>query len=122
MKSLLFTYGTLMKGQSRCSVLDTSKYLFDAVLDDYVLYDVGSFPGAVAYLGFRVYGEVYEIDDSLRPLLDQIEGEGYLYKYKEVSVKDFNNNKYNVGFYEYLGDTSSLVLRDSDSKWSIDNK
>lgn len=119
MKRLIFTYGTLMKGQCRNSVLDNSKYVCDAILDDYGIYETGSYPAAVPVKGFRVYGEVYEIDDSLKPLLDQIEGEGSLYEYKEVLVHDKDNREYKVGFYEYLLSTEDLPLRLPDGKWTI---
>lgn len=118
MKRLIFTYGTLMKGQCRNNILATSKYICDAVLDNYGLYEVGSYPAAVPVKGFKVYGEVYEIDDSLKPTLDEIEGEGFLYKYKEVQVYDASNIEYKVGFYEYLEDTSKLKLRLPVGKWN----
>ena len=122
MKRLIFTYGTLMKGQCRNNILATSKYICDAVLDNYGLYEVGSYPAAVPVKGFKVYGEVYEIDDSLKSTLDEIEGEGFLYKYKEVQVYDASNIEYKVGFYEYLEDTSKLKLRLPVGKWNTENQ
>lgn len=122
MGKLIFTYGTLMKGQCRNSVLDTSKYVCDAVLDNYGIYEVGSYPAAVPVKGFKVYGEVYEIEESLKKDLDAIEGEGSLYEYKEVIVHDKDNKEYKVGFYEYLLSTKELSLRLPDGKWNTARK
>ena len=118
MTNLVFTYGTLMKGQSRNHILKDCKYIGDAILDDYGLYEVGTYPAAVPMKGFKVYGEIYEINDVIKQELDYIEGEGYLYKYKEVIVYDDNNKQYNVGFYEYLLDTKWLMLRTEEGKWN----
>ena len=57
----LFTYGTLMKGQCRHHALKDAKYLGDAVLRDYCLLELGSYPGAIPKEGSNVYGEVYEM-------------------------------------------------------------
>lgn len=119
MTNLVFTYGTLMKGQCRNHVLKDCKYVCDAVLEDYGLYDVGSYPAAVPVKDYKVYGEVYEINNSIKKQLDDIEGEGYLYKYKEIEVHDNNNNKYLVGFYEYIQDTSCMKLRQPNGKWYL---
>lgn len=118
MTNLVFTYGTLLKGQSRNHVLKDCKYISDAILDDYGLYEVGTYPAAVPMNGFKVYGEIYEINDVIKKELDYIEGEGYLYKYKEVIVHDSNNKQYNVGFYEYLLDTNNLPLSKVNGKWN----
>ena len=113
----LFTYGTLMKGECRHDILKDAEYLGDAVLRDYCLLEIGSFPGAVPEEGSRVYGEVYEIPGSLIPYLDRVEGEGYLYKRKTVHVS-INDNDTEVLFYEFIRDDGSYEKSTAEGKWT----
>ena len=67
MKLLIFTYGTLMKGQCRNSVLDTSKYVCDAVLDNYGIYEVGSYPAAVPVKVSKVVSTIQKMFTHYHP-------------------------------------------------------
>ncbi len=117
MKYKLFTYGTLMKGQCRHHVLQDAKYLGDAVLRDYCLLELGSYPGAIRKERFNVYGEVYEIPEKLVPELDRIEGEGYLYERKTVDVT-MDDGKTSVLFYEFLMDDGTYEKTRREGKWN----
>ena len=57
---LLFTYGTLMKGQKAHNSYPDMQYISDAVLPDYGLYEASeeNYPCAVPVKGFNVSGEV----------------------------------------------------------------
>lgn len=57
---LLFTYGTLMKGQNHNSYTDIS-YISDAVLPDYCLYEASeeNYHCAVPVKGFKVSGDIF---------------------------------------------------------------
>ena len=57
---LLFTYGTLMKGQKSHNSYPDMSYISDAVLPDYGLYEASeeNYHCAVPVKGFNVSGEV----------------------------------------------------------------
>ena len=116
MEYLIFTYGTLMKGRTRSHVLDGSVFVGDGILEDYALLELGSYPGAVYKTGSTVYGELYLVDEETKRELDWIEGEGYLYKFKTVSVL-CNGEYVKAGFYEYLRDDGSCPLYTRKGKW-----
>ncbi len=119
--SYLFTYGTLMKGQRACYRLENSRYVADAVLHGYGLYETGSYPAAVPVEGFDVYGEVYEIDDETLRDCDEYEGEGDLYirKLLEAEAQD---RTYDAWVYEYNRSVKGMKLRDPTGKWNMERK
>ena len=79
MKELVFTYGTLMKGQRAHNSFGEMEFFADGILRDYGLYEAGGFPAAVPVDGFSVYGEIYEVDENILSELDRYESEGSLY-------------------------------------------
>ncbi len=104
---LIFTYGTLMKGECNHSrYLQDAAYLGRAYLEDHALYNIGWYPGAVEQEGSRVYGEVYRVDIRKMPALDNLESEGSLYHRKPVSVIR-NGVKMNVQTYIYARGTEN---------------
>ncbi len=107
-----------MKGQSNHESIENCIYLGDAVLNDYGIREVGTYPAAVPMKNYRIYGEVYEIDEKTKALVDRIEDVGYLYDCKTVTVhSDFAGDK-EVLFYEYLLDTSHMKTRLPFGKWN----
>ena len=116
MKHLIFVYGTLMKNQRNHHYMKNCKYLYDAVLNDYCLYDVSNYPGAFKKKGKKVYGEVYEVDEESKKQMDVLEDEGNLYKYIMVKV-DNGEDLIDVGFYEYIDNGKQYPYRDLDGKW-----
>ena len=67
-----FVYGTILKGMHRNeSLLDSPCLGLACTQGD--LFDLGDYPGMIQGDGL-VYGEVYEIDDEILAILDQIEG------------------------------------------------
>jgi gamma-glutamylcyclotransferase (GGCT)/AIG2-like uncharacterized protein YtfP len=76
----IFVYGSLMKNcYNHDYYLQGQKYLGQAILFGYALYNLGSFPGIIPDQEGKVRGEVYEIDDSTLARLDILEGNGSLY-------------------------------------------
>lgn len=94
-KKLCFVYGTLKKGQCRGHIMNSATYIGPAktVEGDFVLINCGAYPALAksSTLKFKtspmvVHGELYEIDNELMQVLDQIEGYPYLYTREEVGV------------------------------------
>ena len=113
----IFTYGTLMQGQRNHSYVKGCAFLGDAVLDDYGLYDTGrGYPAAVPMQGHQVYGEVYEADEMAKKAMDVLEGTGYLYDCKTVTVT-MDGQETEVLFYEYLQDTAEMEVCELSGKW-----
>jgi gamma-glutamylcyclotransferase (GGCT)/AIG2-like uncharacterized protein YtfP len=83
----VFVYGTLM--ENCCNhegYLNGQKYLGQAVLPGYALFNLGSYPGIIPDIEERVLGELYEINPQILKQLDILEGNGYLYKRQSTEV------------------------------------
>lgn len=100
----LFTYGTLMSGQCRNYVLSYfgAQNLGELTINGIKLYDYeNNFPVALLDSESAITGELYAISDDnwkhLLPMLDQIEGRGYMYDLYRVP---FDKNK---ELHIYLG-------------------
>ena len=114
----VFTYGTLMKGQVNHHYVENSVYLCDAVLDGYGLKEEGYYPCAIPMDGFKVYGEIYEVDEKTKLDMDELEDVGYLYDCRNVTVHSNEYGDMEVLFYEYIEDTSMMKTRVPDGKWN----
>lgn len=86
-QQLLFVYGTLMRGGYAEGHLSDCTYIGKAILKDYAMYDLGSFPGIAAKKGEWTEGELYIIHDIDFSHLDHYEGEGNLYRRERVTVE-----------------------------------
>ena len=120
----VFVYGTLMGGQSAEGLLGTNAFFGGcAVLQDYALYDLGSFPGIVPCEGEQVIGEVYYVDDETMERLDRYEGEGSLYLRQSVIVRTETWWKLPAKAYIYAHPVSGEPVRerwgmqDDDEVW-----
>ena len=67
---------------------------------------------------FKVYGEIYEVDEKTKKEMDELEDVGVLYDCKEVEVETENGSE-KVLFYEYIEDTSFMKTRKPEGKWSV---
>ena len=105
-----------MKNNRNHHYLENSKYLGDAILNDYVLYEIYNYPGALPLKGSKVYGEVYEIDEDTKRKVDILEDVGNLYNYKIVDVI-MDNKTISVGFYEFIDNGINYPLSNIDKKW-----
>ncbi len=117
MKQLVFTYGTLMKGQRAYGIFGEITYIGDGVLKDYGLYEVGTYPAAVPVKGFQVFGELYEIDEETLKRFDDYEDEGDLYIRRLVKIET-DKGPVDAWFYEYNKDVSHMELRAPRGKWT----
>lgn len=105
----IFVYGTLMKGnRNHDAFLKESTFLGEAVLRDYVLYHLGSYPGIKEEKDSSVKGEVYEVSPETLKRIHLLEGEGELYAYCEVPVWQDGVMLYPVGTYVYLPEVSGM--------------
>ena len=118
----IFVYGSLMMNMRNNYLLDDSKYIGDAYILDYALYEISWFPGIKRKEGFKVYGEVYEIDEETKKRLDYYEGvDSDLYKHSET-IAYLDNKQEEVYFYEYLGHVNECSLRYPKGKWSVEKQ
>ena len=113
---ILFVYGTLKRGQRNHRLLTGQEFVAPArTLPHYRLYDTGSYPCLVedANNGVAVGGEVYRVDESLLPRLDELEGTPKLFWRRQIAVEGFSEP---VVAYLYNRDTSNLM--DCGEEWS----
>lgn len=89
--TLLFVYGTLLRGQQNHHYMDSCTYLCNGEIYDYVTMDFDHMPGIKPQDGGRVVGEVYRVPTAVLPWLDQLEGEGYLYKRTPVTIHELHS-------------------------------
>lgn len=108
---LLFVYGTLMHNGRAEYLLSGSKFISKAILKDYGMYDLGSFPGIVTEKGEWVEGELYLIRDSDFAGLDRYEGEGSLYQRDIVTVES-SSGPLQAWAYIYLDETKGKAMRE----------
>lgn len=108
--SLLFVYGTLMRGGIRHHLLVDQRFLGVALTPpEFALHDLGAYPGMIhrPLAGFSVHGELYEIDDSRLPRLDEEEGVPDLYGREEIELADLTKP---VWTYLYRGTVHDTTL------------
>jgi gamma-glutamylcyclotransferase (GGCT)/AIG2-like uncharacterized protein YtfP len=86
--SLLFTYGTLMRGYALHPVLAPGARAIGEATAGGRLLDLGRYPGLVEGPG-RVHGEVYRLDDpELLAVLDREEGYNFVRRRALVTLAD----------------------------------
>lgn len=124
----VFTYGTLMKGQSNHYILkDYELTRKEASLKGYKLYSIkgAKFPG-IKKENSIVLGEIYKVDLLKLQQLDYFEGEGYLYKRELVNVKYYNDEGILIEdkayVYVYLKDNISEYNEFNNIKWNSNTK
>ncbi len=123
-KNLVFVYGTLMRGERANDFLCDAEFAGDAVLKDYAMYNLGSYPGIIAHAGEAVLGELYYVDDATLKHLDEYEGEGSLYHRITVRVRTSDGEYADALAYLYAHQVNEnrLVrsrwnMKDSDTVW-----
>jgi len=96
-KHLVFVYGTLKRGFSRSSALREQRYIGIARTEPkYGMFGYGGYPALVdeplaeasgVTAKNRIFGELYEVDDSCMQELDKIEGtDRGLFERRDVSL------------------------------------
>lgn len=89
--TVLFVYGTLMRGQPAHGLLAGQTFLGGAVTaPGHRLIDLGSYPGLIEVAGSdsAVYGEVWEVDDARLAELDDYEGAPDLFARRPITIRD----------------------------------
>ena len=89
-RTLVFVYGSLLRGLGNHSVL-TSNGSATFVREDetppfYTMVDLGSFPGVFQCGSTRIVGEVWSVDRACREALDRLEGHPHFYRRTPVSL------------------------------------
>ena len=87
---LLFVYGTLKRGGVRHAALSYQRFLGEKrTAPRYALLDLRTYPGLVpADDGQSVHGELYEVEDHRRALLDALEDAPTLFDLGPVELED----------------------------------
>lgn len=101
----VFVYGTLLQGRSNHGLLEEASYArFETRgrLEDYALYDLGSYPGIKPWRGEKVLGEVYRVNLETLKRLDQLEGEGSLYRRRWVRIRTAQGGELDAYAYIYM--------------------
>lgn len=96
---LLFTYGTLMRGERNEHLLSNARYICKAVtMPIYKLYRINgnfTFPAIIDEGDTIIKGEVYEVSMSALPGMDRMEGHPNFYCRKPIKlasiVEDIND-------------------------------
>ncbi len=92
-ETLVFVYGTLMRGQRNHSLLFGARYVTEGITRaEYELVDLGDFPAMIPAAegeeGFPVVGEVYAVDPSILEVLDEIEDHPRFYRRTPTELED----------------------------------
>lgn len=117
-KIKVFVYGTLMEGCWNHHYLDGQKYLGAARINGYALYQVSSFPGVVKHGQEEIQGELYQVDSAALVRLDQLEGEGRLYKRIQDVAYTADGAAHKAYVYTWLGDINGCK-RVLETPWRI---
>lgn len=110
-RTLIFAYGTLMRGECRHWLLQDQQFVGEAhTAPQYRLYHCGTFPALVAdgQQGNSIVGEVWSVEGSRLQALDDEEGiADQLYQRARINLAAPFANQVVEG-YLYLGSTASL--------------
>lgn len=100
-----FVYGTLKKGHGNHRLLERSEFVGNGEIKGFSLYDLGPFPAVIDSKDACevVVGELYEIDEQTLVAMDRLEGEGFLYKRRQVNVS-VCENELDAFVYVFLRD------------------
>jgi gamma-glutamylcyclotransferase (GGCT)/AIG2-like uncharacterized protein YtfP len=99
--TILFTYGTLMRGYDLHRLLTPGAKLLGAGRVRGTLLDLGDYPGLVDGAG-RVVGEVYRLDEpELLAVLDR--AEGYNFERRRAIVTLATGRRARAWIYRYRG-------------------
>ena len=84
---LVFTYGTLLRGEVNHDLLARARFVADARTEPcFELFDLGHFPAMSAGGQTVVRGEIYAVDDATLVRLDHLEGHPTLYQRTQIRL------------------------------------
>ena len=85
----IFVYGSLRRYGQLNTYLENSTFLGEKkTKPEFTLYSLGPFPAMVANGATAITGEVYDISDGVRNLLDRVEGHPHLYVRSPIELED----------------------------------
>ena len=86
--SLLFVYGTLMRGEAAHARLGQDARFVAAARTEptFMLVDMGEYPALVEGGRASVAGELYEVDDAILSALDDYEEVPQMYERRSIEV------------------------------------
>lgn len=109
----VIVYGTLKRGGRLHRNMEAihAHFIREDVLENYEMYNLGSFPAIIEKQGKEVKVEVYEIDKLGLNRLDRIEGYPYLYQRKETKH----------GLVYYMADSDAVYGAKliEDGNWEV---
>jgi gamma-glutamylaminecyclotransferase len=89
LRTLVFVYGTLLVGQPNHRYLKGAQLLREArTLPQFLLYDLGPFPGLVRGGEYAIVGEVHQVDEPTLAMLDRLEGHPRFYRRTSIVLAD----------------------------------
>ena len=117
MSTLVFVYGTLMRGDCRHSALGGQEFVGEGrTVAAYRMYDVGTYPALVETAdGLEIEGEVWRVDAACLARLDGVEGvdEG-LYARRPIRLQPPFDTTPVVAYFYRL---STSGMPDCGSRW-----
>jgi gamma-glutamylaminecyclotransferase len=85
--TLIFVYGSLLRGESNHSVLGGARLIARAITAPrYTLIDLGAFPAMLDSGRTPIHGEVYRCDAETLARLDRLEGHPRFYQRRDVML------------------------------------
>jgi gamma-glutamylaminecyclotransferase len=85
---LVFTYGTLLRGEVNHDLLAQARFVAEARTEPcFELFDLGSFPAMSMGGETAVCGEVYAADDATLARLDRLEGHPSFYQRTQIRLE-----------------------------------
>ncbi len=98
----IFTYGTLMSGESNHGFISTQIFNGEGIIKGFNLFNLGRFPGIrhSKHLERVVIGEIFSVDSNTLETINELEGEGSLYNLEFAEV-DLNGRTIVAGVYVY---------------------
>jgi gamma-glutamylcyclotransferase (GGCT)/AIG2-like uncharacterized protein YtfP len=103
-KTKVFVYGTLMSGRSNSFLMGDSRFLGEASVSGYSMYEPSWYPGVTRDPDGSVLGELYEVNLDTMKKLNELEGEGSLYELDYADVITGGSLVPGVAIYVYLHD------------------
>lgn len=103
----IFVYGSLRRKQGNSHWMTNAQWLGDHRINDYQLYNLGLYPGAVPGKG-TLYGEVYRVDATTLAELDALRVQNGEYT-RQLIATPYGN----AWMYVYQRPVSKATLIDS---------
>tara|TARA_Y100001937_G_scaffold61180_1_gene83639 strand:- start:14928 stop:15296 length:369 start_codon:yes stop_codon:yes gene_type:complete len=77
---IVFVYGTLKRGYRLHQYMEGARFLGEARLNGYRMHRVSWYPAIRPDADYSVYGELFEINEDILAILDEVEDRGTEYE------------------------------------------